>query len=662
MDLNKLFIAIVAASSLALTACGGSSSSSDNDQQDSGTETGTETGADTSPDSFSFSNRSDVELQTITNSDPITLSGFDGTLTATVTNGYIMLNGADLGVSTQVEAGDEIQITQTSSADFSTNITSTLTVGDVSAEFTTTTRAADASPYAFGLTPITDATPGAEYSSTTVTLSGFEGRLALTFDNGLAVVNGALHSSGVMVEEGDTVYFNLTASSDYDTTVTKNISLGDYSTTFVVTTETAAVVFDGIYDDTYNVGSDAFLDMSVAYGGAGIAEVTLLKRVGNGSAELLNTTIDADDKTLANVKSVNYYNANKASKIASFKDAFLNDTLVATCMSGEAFVDRSETPWFSGLTQGTIDLHMSSDPNTVISLDDNYIYVDSNDVEYSLVGCEGLTEATLLTTSDSTEATYTMAGVMRFAALTPAPPFGNDLADLYALATISITLDSAISAFGSGKEAGNMTDFDFNVLHTYSGTGDLMLNVAATSDNEIYVATVLDGYSVYRQNRIERYTTTDGWENVFHSTSNPFTGMEENWDVSNMVVTQDINGSDALYLVNEDSGLVAFDLTAMNGSALTEPALLAADDYDRCTGVLAHNGGYTTSTASLWCHDSSNEGQMLEFTPPLLTDIRVKAAVARPDNHTFIQQLVSKEEAEQIKAELEGAGAEVEVK
>ena len=207
-----------------------------------------------------------------------------------------------------------------------------------------------------------------------------------------------------------------------------------------------------------------------------------------------------------------------------------------------------------------------------------------------------------------------------------------------------------------------MTDFDFNVLHTYSGTGDLMLNVAATSDNEIYVATVLDGYSVYRQNRIERYTTTDGWENVFHSTSNPFTGMEENWDVSNMVVTQDINGSDALYLVNEDSGLVAFDLTAMNGSALTEPALLAADDYDRCTGVLAHNGGYTTSTASLWCHDSSNEGQMLEFTPPLLTDIRVKAAVARPDNHTFIQQLVSKEEAEQIKAELEGAGAEVEVK
>ncbi|HCG79611.1 MAG TPA: hypothetical protein DE015_10435 [Oceanospirillales bacterium] len=89
--------------------------------------------------------------------------------------------------------------------------------------------------------------------------------------------------------------------------------------------------------------------------------------------------------------------------------------------------------------------------------------------------------------------------------------------------------------------------------------------------------------------------------------------------------------------------------------------MLSGGDFTRCVDQLAVNG------TTVWCHDSTDEGKLIEFTAPTVPQSDV---VEEAPEESSVQAVsfgsasykVSKEEAEQIKAELEGAGAEVEVK
>jgi len=124
---------------------------------------------------------------------------------------------------------------------------------------------------------------------------------------------------------------------------------------------------------------------------------------------------------------------------------------------------------------------------------------------------------------------------------------------------------------------------------------------------------------------------------------NPFTGdTEEGADILDIVFS-----GENLFAVSADAGLAGADF---NGGDFI---MLTGADYENCVDQLAVSG------STLWCHDSTDEGKLIEFTAPAVPQsvsdepLIVTAAAHRSG---------SKEEAEQIKAELEGAGAEVEVK
>jgi hypothetical protein len=95
---------------------------------------------DTAPDEFTFTDVSNASLSTQYTSDTITVAGIDASTTVTITGGTYSKNGAaytsDAGT---VVVGDTFAVRHTSSASYSTDTNTVLTIGGVSDTYTTTT-------------------------------------------------------------------------------------------------------------------------------------------------------------------------------------------------------------------------------------------------------------------------------------------------------------------------------------------------------------------------------------------------------------------------------------------------------------------------------------------------------------------------------------------
>ncbi|MFT6538128.1 MAG: hypothetical protein ACJAY0_000037 [Thalassolituus sp.] len=130
---------------------------------------------------------------------------------------------------------------------------------------------------------------------------------------------------------------------------------------------------------------------------------------------------------------------------------------------------------------------------------------------------------------------------------------------------------------------------------------------------------------------------------VLGNDGNPFTSESE----EGAIIFDLVYSGENLLAVSDDAGLAGADFTG------EQFVMLTGGEYENCVDQLAVNG------TTVWCHDSTDEGTLIEFTAPTVPQSEV---VEAPDRVAARSYEVSKEEAEQIKAELEGAGAEVEVK
>ena len=104
---------------------------------------------DTTPDAFSFDPVAGAELSTAVDSSIVTVSGIDMATSASVSgdpSAVLIVNGGDVAGDVDVEAGDEVQVRLTSSANYGTAVTATVTIGGVSADFTVTTKASPVVP------------------------------------------------------------------------------------------------------------------------------------------------------------------------------------------------------------------------------------------------------------------------------------------------------------------------------------------------------------------------------------------------------------------------------------------------------------------------------------------------------------------------------------
>lgn len=99
-------------------------------------------GSDTTPSAFSFVDQTGVAVSSVTTSNAITVSGINAASTISVTGGQYQINGgAWVSTSGTVVNGDSVNVRQTSSASYSTQTDTVLTIGGVSDTFSVTTRA-----------------------------------------------------------------------------------------------------------------------------------------------------------------------------------------------------------------------------------------------------------------------------------------------------------------------------------------------------------------------------------------------------------------------------------------------------------------------------------------------------------------------------------------
>ncbi len=191
-------------------------------------------------------------------------------------------------------------------------------------------------------------------------------------------------------------------------------------------------------------------------------------------------------------------------------------------------------------------------------------------------------------------------------------------------------------------ENNEVTESDFTVLDTDAGI--IVTAVEEDPEDDFLVAMTVED-NTYLLSALE----SEGIE--LNNDGNPFTSDTEN----GVVILDLVYSGESLLAVSADAGLAGADF---NGG---EYVLLSGGDFTRCVDQLAVNG------TTVWCHDSTDEGKLIEFTAPTVpqSDVVEETPEESPVRAVSVGSAsykVSKEEAEQIKAELEGAGAEVEVK
>jgi formylglycine-generating enzyme required for sulfatase activity len=199
---------------------------------------------DRTPDPFTFTDQTNVALNTPITSNAITVSGINTATPISVVGGTYSINGgAYRRVKGTVIVGSTVSVKLTSSGSYSTIKTATLTIGRVSDTFSVTTLASpsDTTPDPFTFTDQTNVALNTPITSNTITVSGITAAVTISITGGSYAINGGTYTSASgTVVNGNTVSVKLTSSGSYSTPISATLTIGGVSGTFSVTTLAAS--------------------------------------------------------------------------------------------------------------------------------------------------------------------------------------------------------------------------------------------------------------------------------------------------------------------------------------------------------------------------------------------------------------------------------------
>lgn len=192
---------------------------------------------DTTPGSFVFIDQSNVPLNTLFTSNTITVSGIDTPVPVSITGGQYSVNGgAYTSASGTVSNGNTVRVQVTSSGNYMTAVSASLTIGGFSDTFTVTTRG-NSVPNPFMFADQTNVPLNALIISAPVTVTGTSASSVISISGGEYSVSGkAYRSSSSLVNSGDTVTIRLNSSESYSATTSATLTIGGVSDTFSITT------------------------------------------------------------------------------------------------------------------------------------------------------------------------------------------------------------------------------------------------------------------------------------------------------------------------------------------------------------------------------------------------------------------------------------------
>ena len=151
----------------------------------------TASSVDTTPNAFDFTNQTGLEINTLTESNTVTITGITDAATVTISgnSAQFSIAGGSYGTSGTITNGQNLKLRMTTSSSFSTGVSTTITVGGVSDSVTFTTRAANVSaPTAITATQTTNTSSSSQ--TVDVTASGGTGTAQVSNDGSNFSSNG----------------------------------------------------------------------------------------------------------------------------------------------------------------------------------------------------------------------------------------------------------------------------------------------------------------------------------------------------------------------------------------------------------------------------------------------------------------------------------------
>lgn len=190
------------------------------------------------PDDFSFVDKTGVAVNTLVESDPLTVSGLTVKTNISIANGEYRIGTGDYtSAAGEVSNGEDVQVRHTSSDINIGTIETTLTIGEKSAVFRSIT-VSDSTPDQFRFTDRTHVAYQQIITSDEIIVRDVAISLPISVVGGEYSVNGAAFTASAgTVNLGDSVAVRLVSASTGLETTEVTLTIGSISDTFSVTTD-----------------------------------------------------------------------------------------------------------------------------------------------------------------------------------------------------------------------------------------------------------------------------------------------------------------------------------------------------------------------------------------------------------------------------------------
>jgi hypothetical protein len=200
--------------------------------------------SDTTPDAFTFTDVTDATLSTQYVSNHITVAGIGAPAAVSISGAGGEWEKNSSGTwnngSGTVVNGDIVRVRLTSAPSYGAGMTTILTIGGVSDAYTVTNAAADSTPDAFDFNSQLSAQPSVQYTSNTVTPTGYNTAASVTVSNGGWYKNGVYQGTAAgSVSPGDTVACIGTASASFGGSSVCSLTIGGVAHSFTIQTRAA---------------------------------------------------------------------------------------------------------------------------------------------------------------------------------------------------------------------------------------------------------------------------------------------------------------------------------------------------------------------------------------------------------------------------------------
>ncbi len=336
------------------------------------------------PADFSFSDLSDVTLDTQYESSTITVSNLVYDTDIWISDGEYSVNGgAYTSVDGLVGNGDVIRVRHTSSSDYASPVNTVLTIGGVSDTFTSTTLP-DTVPDAFAFTDQTLLPISTVTESDLVTIAGLGVATTISISGGEYRINGGIYTSADgSIVNGDTVQLRRSSSGTYSDTVDVVLTVGGVSDTFSLTTKSAGTPDAFMFTDQSGVDFNTLISSDlITISGLGAASNV---SISNGFYSVNGGAFVDSSSSVTNGDTIQVQHSSSSSSLTSvdtlltigeFSDTFTSTTKIN--LTPDAFI-------FSSVFDAELNALQLSNTVTISGLGAASMLIIT-DGEYSLNG------------------------------------------------------------------------------------------------------------------------------------------------------------------------------------------------------------------------------------------------------------------------------------